>query len=287
MYLKDYLKQFGNRKIKLFVDMDGVIADYIFGSAQDYDKKRPLYDSIIKLEEVSKMPNVELFIFSATRYSSGFDQKHWWLDTYAPFFKRENRIIISREENNMTDSSILKAEFLARYERDGSILILIDDDPKNLKDVRKRNDDIILLKDTVLVDDTVLKLNSDIKTIEQINKEILRLRENRQSVKKVSDGYHTFEEYTDMRNRYFMALCEAYYDLSWKSKKHFDEKNDPMFDGDFIAGINTPTGIITQHIKMKYWDELDVREIDNAPQYDGYTEEDVKSRVKSLKRQLN
>jgi len=60
-----------------------------------------------------------------------------------------------------------------------------------------------------------------------------------------------------------------------------------MFDGDFIAGINTPTGIITQHIKMKYWDELDVREIDNAPQYDGYTEEDVKSRVKSLKRKLN
>ena len=69
MYLKDYLKQFGNRKIKLFVDMDGVIADYIFGSAQDYDKKRPLYDSIIKLEEVSKMPNVELFIFSV--YNGG------------------------------------------------------------------------------------------------------------------------------------------------------------------------------------------------------------------------
>lgn len=287
MYLKDYLKQFGNRKIKLFVDMDGVVADYIFGSAQDYDKKRPLYDSISKLEEVSKMPNVELFIFSATRYSSGFDQKHRWLDTYASFFKRENRIIISREENNMTDSSILKAEFLARYERDGSILILIDDDPKNLKDVSELNDDIILLKDTVLVDDTALKLNCDIKTVEQINEEILKLRENRQSVKKVSDGYHTFEEYTDMRNKYFMALCEAYYDLSWKSKKHFDDINDPMFDGDFIAGINTPNGIITQHIKMKYWDELDVREIDNAPQYNGYTEEDVKSRVKSLKRQLN
>ena len=38
MYLKDYLKQFGNRKIKLFVDMDGVVADYIFGSAQS-DRK--------------------------------------------------------------------------------------------------------------------------------------------------------------------------------------------------------------------------------------------------------
>ena len=83
MYLEDYLNRFGDKKIKLFVDMDGVIADYEFGSAQDYDKKRPLIDSIEKLEIVSKMPNVELFIFSVTRYSSGYEQKQWWLDTYA------------------------------------------------------------------------------------------------------------------------------------------------------------------------------------------------------------
>lgn len=165
MYLKEYLKQFGDNKIKLYVDMDGVVADYIFGSAQDYDKKRPLYDNIDKLEIVSKMPNVETFIFSATRYSSGIAQKHWWLDIHAPFFKKENRIIISREENNMRDSSILKAEYLANCERDGSILILIDDDPKNLKDVRKLNEDVILLKDTVLVDDTARNLKMKLKTI--------------------------------------------------------------------------------------------------------------------------
>lgn len=158
MYLKEYLDQFKNKKIKLFVDMDGVVADYIFGSPKDYDKKRPLYDSIDKLEIISKMPNVELFIFSATRYSSGFEQKHWWLDKYAPFFKKENRIIISREDNNMTASSTLKAEYLANYERDGSVLILIDDDPKNLGDVRSLNEDIILLKDTVLVDDTAREM---------------------------------------------------------------------------------------------------------------------------------
>ena len=164
MYLKEYLEQFGDKKIKLFVDMDGVVADYIFGSAQDYDKKRPLYDNIDKLEMVSEMPNVEMFIFSATRYSSGFAQKHWWLDTYAPFFKKENRIIISREDNNMRDSSILKAEYLANYERDGSVLILIDDDPKNLKDVKSLNEDIILLKDSVLVDDTARKLRDELST---------------------------------------------------------------------------------------------------------------------------
>ena len=39
MYLKEFLEQFGDKKIKLFVDMDGVVADYIFGSAKDYDPR--------------------------------------------------------------------------------------------------------------------------------------------------------------------------------------------------------------------------------------------------------
>lgn len=152
MYLKEYLKQYSDKNIKLFVDMDGVIVDYDFGEPRDYDKKRPLYDSIKKLEEVSKMPNIELFIFSATRMNEGFDQKQGWLDKYAPFFKKENRIIISREANNMIASAELKAKYLKDYKRDDSVLIVIDDDPRNLKAIRNLNEDIVLLKDTVLVD---------------------------------------------------------------------------------------------------------------------------------------
>ena len=119
---------------------------------KDYDKKRPLYDSIKKLEIISKMPNIELYIFSATRRNEGLEQKHWWLDTYAPFFKKENRIIISREANNMEQSALLKANYLKKYKRDDSIIIVIDDDPKNLREINKLNNDVILLKDTVLVD---------------------------------------------------------------------------------------------------------------------------------------
>ena len=150
MYLKEYLEKYNNKKVKLFVDMDGVIVDYDFGEPRDYDKKRPLYDSIKKLEIISEMPNIELFIFSATRMNEGFDQKQQWLDKYAPFFKKENRIIISREANNMTPSAELKAKFLKNYERDNSVLIVIDDDPRNLKEINKLNEDVILLKDTVL-----------------------------------------------------------------------------------------------------------------------------------------
>lgn len=152
MYLKETLKEYKNQKIKLFVDMDGVIADYIFDCAKDYDKKRPLNDSIQKLKEISKMKNVELYILSATRTDEGIDQKHYWLDTYAPFFKKENRIILSRESHDMRETSILKAEYLKKMKRNGYLFIVIDDDPKNLKDIHKENDDVILLKDTVLID---------------------------------------------------------------------------------------------------------------------------------------
>lgn len=123
------------------------------------------------------------------------------------------------------------------------------------------------------------------KTIEEINAEIRELKESGQSVKGISDTNHTFGECYDDRNEYFMALCHAYPELSWKSKKHFDEKNDPIsnFNGCFIAGINTPKGSITRHPKLEHWDEFDIKEIDNAPKYDGYTKDVEKERVRSLK----
>ena len=152
MYLKDYLSKFEDKKIKLFIDMDGVIADYIFGSAKDYDKKRPLYDSINKLKEISEMNNIELFILSTTRKNEGINEKNYWLDKYADFFKKENRIIVSREKNNMEDSSVLKARYINKLKRDESTIIIIDDDPRVLKEISKSNEDVILLKDTVLVD---------------------------------------------------------------------------------------------------------------------------------------
>lgn len=122
------------------------------------------------------------------------------------------------------------------------------------------------------------------ENIYDINKAIQELKNMNQSIKEVSDGHHTFGDYIDMRNNLFIALCNAYCDISWKSKKHYDEENDPMFNGDFIAGINSDKGMITFHLKMKYWCDLDVKELDRAPEYDRYTEEDVKVRLKSLTR---
>ena len=121
-------------------------------------------------------------------------------------------------------------------------------------------------------------------TIDDINKAIQELRSAGISVSEISDGYHTIGEYKDMRNHWFIATLNSNPNISWKSKKHFNEENDPMFNGDFIAGINTPEGTATQHLKMKYWDDLQVQELDRAPRYDGYTEEDVKVRIKSIQK---
>ena len=152
MFIKDFLSKY-NTKIKLYVDMDGVIADYNVGEPGNYDKKRPLYTSLEKLEEISKMENVELFILSVTRMSQGLEQKNVWLDEHAPFFKKENRIIISREANDFILSKDLKATYLRRLKREeNTTIIVIDDDPAVIKQIEEENSDIVLLKDTVLVD---------------------------------------------------------------------------------------------------------------------------------------
>ena len=152
MYLENFLEQYKDKKVKMFVDMDGVIADFDFGNNCDYDKKRPLYSSIEKLEKISKKDNVDLYIFSATRMNKGYDEKQYWLDKYAPFFKKENRVIISREKHDFAESATLKANYMKSIERDGSVIVVIDDDPKNLKAISQSNDDVVLLKDTALVD---------------------------------------------------------------------------------------------------------------------------------------
>lgn len=151
MYITDYIKQFKNKKIKIYVDMDGVIADYDVGKACEYDKKRPLLTNIEALREVSKNKNVEMFILSITRMTIGREEKNRWLDKYVEFIKVENRFIISREEHNFMPSKTLKKKFIKNIKRDESIIIVIDDDPAIIDEIRKSSEDVYLLKDTSLV----------------------------------------------------------------------------------------------------------------------------------------
>lgn len=119
--------------------------------------------------------------------------------------------------------------------------------------------------------------------IDEINNMIREYKKSKViSTKQISDGHHTFDELYKHRIILFCTLCNLLPNISWKSKKHYDEENDPMFDGNFIAGMNTPEGIVTYHIKLEYWDLFNISELDRAPKYDGYTSDDVLKRILSL-----
>ena len=152
MFFEEEIKKLGNNRIKIFVDMDGVIADYNVGYAKDYHQKRPLISNIEKLEKVSKMKNVEMNILSVARLNVGVEEKNIWLDEVAPFFKKDNRNIIPREENGFMAAKDLKLLFIKNLERDGSIIVVIDDDPQILHEMQMNYKDLVLYKDTVLID---------------------------------------------------------------------------------------------------------------------------------------
>ena len=97
-----------------------------------------------------------------------------------------------------------------------------------------------------------------------------------------SDGHHTFDELYFHRMILSSVIWNTHKDIAWKSKKHDDEENNPMFDGMFIVGIDTPMGQATYHYDLEYWDVFEVKELPNAPKYDGHTPNDAIARIASL-----
>lgn len=101
---------------------------------------------------------------------------------------------------------------------------------------------------------------------------VARIEEMEESIElgTVSDGYHTFHELYSFR-RCFNALLfnewasQGKYDVH-KSQKHSD---GTMFDGGyFIVVAQLPTGQISNHYKMKHWEEFKIPEREFAAQWD-------------------
>lgn len=98
---------------------------------------------------------------------------------------------------------------------------------------------------------------------------------------KISDGYHTFAELYDHRIQLFIAVCAFMNDVAWRSKAHSDGS---VWDGWFIVGLFTDKGKqITYHLPISKWEETNfIKEIDNAPEWDGHTSNDVIQRISKL-----
>ena len=97
-----------------------------------------------------------------------------------------------------------------------------------------------------------------------------------------SDGYHTFNELYHHRAVLFSVICNDRPNVSWKSKRHHD---GTMYKGMFIVGIQTPDGQATYHYDINpYWDMFRVKELNNAPEWDGHTPTQAIERIGKLTR---
>lgn len=139
-----------DKKLLLFVDMDGVIASLDFGYPLDFINKRPLTTNIRTLSKIYTLKNVELHILSVCRLDSQIKEKNDWLDKYADFFDKNNRTILSKE-NTFFSSKELKLQYLQSLKTDKQIIV-IDDDIEVLKIINKNRKDIILFQDSELID---------------------------------------------------------------------------------------------------------------------------------------
>lgn len=144
-------KQTKNKKTRIYVDMDGVIASYNIGKPYDFENKRPLTTNIKTLSKINNLENTELFILSICKKDSQIKEKNNWLDKYAPFFQKDNRIIISKESNPNLSSKELKLNYLKSLKTDNQI-ILIDDDNEIIKAIKDNAKNIILYQDSELID---------------------------------------------------------------------------------------------------------------------------------------
>ena len=101
-----------------------------------------------------------------------------------------------------------------------------------------------------------------------------------QITKDTSDGHHTFADLYEHRMALTMALARTGAGRVWRSKAHHPEDSSPMFEDNFIIGIELPTGQILYHYKLEHWDKFyGIREIEYAPKWDGAGPEDTIKRL--------
>jgi hypothetical protein len=70
----------------------------------------------------------------------------------------------------------------------------------------------------------------------------------------------------------FAVICNQNKNLAWKSLKHDD---GTMYKDYFIVGVETPIGDYTYHYHKDYWFLFEVKEVENAPKWDGHKPENI------------
>lgn len=132
-----------NKRVAMFVDMDGTINEYEVYSEKTlsqqmedrYMDTAPVQPIIDALKEINDIPNIDLYILSLSRTNKLTEKKKLWLEKYIDFIPKTNWIILTKEngeynkENRDFIKSLKMKEKLNEYDR----FIFLDDDHKILK----------------------------------------------------------------------------------------------------------------------------------------------------------
>lgn len=114
--------------------------------------------------------------------------------------------------------------------------------------------------------------NSKIITNQELVQNYVNNHRDVIEIGEINDGSHTFNELYYHRMVLFSIICNTYKNKAWKSWKHED---GTMYDNYFIVGITTPNGDYSYHYEKSYWDRFKVKELENAPKWDGHKPSDI------------
>lgn len=136
-----------NKKVDMYIDMDGTIAEYHLYNPEEisrkmeeeYLKNEPLKNVIDVLEEISKINNIEMYILSLSKTKKITENKKIWLKKYVPFIKEENWIILTKEigEYSNENRNEIKGKNIELRQKDYDKSIMLDDEQVVLREAKK------------------------------------------------------------------------------------------------------------------------------------------------------
>lgn len=136
-----------NKKVDMYIDMDGTIAEYHLYNPEEisrkmeeeYLKNEPLKNVIDVLEEISKINNIEMYILSLSKTKKITEKKKIWLKKYVLFIKEENWIILTKEigEYSNENRNEIKGKNIELRQKDYDKSIMLDDEQVVLREAKK------------------------------------------------------------------------------------------------------------------------------------------------------
>ncbi len=137
-----------NGEVHIYLDIDGVLANYDVGNVVDFKEKRILHNNVDSVKFLSTIPNVELYILSVCKDDMEKLSKNSFLDMNANFIMNDHRIFLNKDDKSVME---IKSDYLKGLNRSNKIVYL-DSDNSVLEYVKYNNNDIEVLHASELVD---------------------------------------------------------------------------------------------------------------------------------------